>query len=105
VAASVITLSPHWKLDNAARQVRDRVARDGRASVTAATDDRRQVRQLRRLSHLLAAGDDLDCTLGDRPDGVTCLTAFQRGNEKARRGLVSWGDPKTVSDPGGPYLP
>jgi hypothetical protein len=104
VAASVITLSPLWKLDDVARTVRGHVARDGRAVVAAATNDRRQVRHLRRLSHLLMAGDGLDCTLGDRTDGTTYLTVFQQGNEKGR-GLGSWGDPRTVSDPGGPYLP
>ncbi|HEX6758647.1 MAG TPA: hypothetical protein VF086_09605 [Propionibacteriaceae bacterium] len=104
MAATLITLSPLWTLDDAARRVRSGVGRDGRAAVYATTSDRRQVRQLRRLSHLLEAGGDLDCDLGTRTNGETCLNVYHRAN-KARRGIGLWGDPRGVSDPGGPYIP
>jgi hypothetical protein len=88
----VITLSPLINLDDHERRVRRDVDRDEWVSVAAATGDRRQVRQLRRLSRRLAGDPGLDCTLNDRPDGSTCLTVCRSGG--ARRGLGSWGDPK-----------
>jgi hypothetical protein len=77
---TVITLSPHLPLDRAERLVRERVARDGAVELAAKTADRRQVRQLRRLSLRLAADPSLWVFRKDRPDGGTYLTVIRAGS-------------------------
>ena len=102
---TVITISPRESLDKVERHSRTRIERDGVVEVAAGTSDGRQIRQLRRLTSRLAADPDLDVFYGERTDGNTYVTVHERANRASRRGLGSWGDPKTVEDPGGPYLP
>jgi hypothetical protein len=102
---TAITISPRESLDKVERLTRTRIERDGVVAVAADTSDGRQVRQLRRLTSRLADDPDLDVSCGERTDGTTYLTVYPRANRASRRGLGSWGDPRTVNDPGGPYLP
>ncbi len=89
--AVVATISPKMPLDRAERIVRGQLDRDGIAVVAAASGDRRQVRQLRRLAGRLAAGGDLDRQLAET-GGTTYLIVRAAGSDRP----VNWrGDAKT----------
>ncbi|HEY3033578.1 MAG TPA: hypothetical protein VGJ54_02825 [Streptosporangiaceae bacterium] len=94
MAGTVMTLSPNMPRGRAERIVRDRVDRDGFATVAVATADARQVAHLERLAGRLRPDDALDCYgLAPWPDGTTRLTVFPAANRAARRGLGWWGEP------------
>ncbi len=87
MSGTVLTLSPRMPLDRAERIVRGRVERDGVAALSAASSDRRQVAQLRRLAGRLA---DLAYHLGEHGDGTTSLIVLARRDRP-----VAWrGDAK-----------
>jgi hypothetical protein len=64
------------------------------AVFAAATADRRQVRQLRRLAQRLASDKQLDCFFGEREDTLQ-LTVHLSADRVIRSGLGWFGQPKT----------
>jgi hypothetical protein len=89
VAGTVITVDPRVSITDLERLARVRISRDGVTQVAAATADRRQRAQVCRLRRRLVADPGLDVFFGDRPDGVTYLTAYPAGQRQ--QGV--WGDP------------
>jgi hypothetical protein len=94
MAVSVITMSPRESIARVERLARARLTRDEFAVRTAATVDKRQVRQLRRLGYRLADDETLGVQLNDHNDGATYLTVHLRGGRAARRGFGWLDDPR-----------
>jgi hypothetical protein len=102
---AVITISPREALPKVEQLARARLARDGIVEVAAKSADRRQVRQLRKFAHRLAADGGLWVFgLTDRGDGGTYVMIFPAGSGGAWRsgeakidaaddGLDYWGMP------------
>jgi hypothetical protein len=88
----VVTISSRVEPHDLERQARARVERDGVAVVAAATSNRRQVRQLRRLAGRLEVDAGLECRVDAVHTGTTYLIVRALGSDRP----VNWrGDAKT----------
>jgi hypothetical protein len=94
VAGTVITVDPRIRVPTLVRIARERVARDGAVQFAAATADRRQRQQLRRLRDRLAADPALDVFgPSDHLDGAVYVWAHPVGTRQA--GV--WGSPMVAA--------
>jgi hypothetical protein len=92
MGAAVGTISPRVPVRELERLARAQVERDGLAVWAASTDDRWQLRQLRRLEGRLGAGGGLECLRAPVHTGTTYLIVRALGSERP----VNWrGDAKT----------
>lgn len=79
VAAPPITVSPRVRVEDLCRLAKTRLKRDGVAQLVAASGDKRQVRQLRRVAGRLASDGDVLCVpLKDNGQGGIYLSVIPR---------------------------
>jgi hypothetical protein len=92
---SVVTVSTRRRPDELESMARKRIARDGVTQLAAMTANGRQRRLLREVRDRLAGDPGLDVFFGDRPDGMSYLTAYPAG--RLRAGII--GEPNGAENP------